>query len=93
MYLSSERVASYPVPVRPDFTSTKEKAARIGRKFLTAGLGREFMELSARHKVYGFYFIVSLMAPTVLFNDGQPWQTIPLVANLANAVRLVKKIG
>lgn len=46
-----------------------------------------------RHKVYGFYFIVSLMAPVVLFSESHPWLTIPLVANLANAARLVKKIG
>ena len=54
MYLSNERVVSYPVPARPDFTGIRKKAARTGRKLLTACLGREFMELSARHKSTDF---------------------------------------
>lgn len=92
MYLSTERVVSYPTPARPDFTSIRKRVARRGRKLLTACLGREFMELSTRHKFYGAYFIVSIMAPMTLWSEEHPWLMIPLVANLANAVRLVNKI-
>lgn len=92
MYLSNERAVSYPVPAHPDFTGIRKKAARTGRKLLTACLGREFMGLSARHKVYGLYFIVSLMAPIMLYSESHPWLTIPLVVNLGNAVRLANRI-
>lgn len=91
MYLSTERVFSYPKPERPDFTSIRKRAARGGRKLLTACLGREFMELSTRHKLYGAYAIVSLMAPITFWSENYPWQMLPLVANLLNAVRLAKK--
>lgn len=92
MYLSNERAVSYPVPAHPDFTGIRKKAARTGRKLLTACLGREFIGLSARHKVYGLYFIGSLMAPIMLYSESHPWLTIPLVVNLGNAVRLANRI-
>ncbi len=92
MYLSTERVVSYPTPARPDFTSIRKRAAQGGRKLLTACLGREFMELSTRHKLYGAYAIVSLMAPISLWSEDYPWLMLPLVANLANAVRLANRI-
>lgn len=92
MYLSSERVASYPVPVRPDFTSTQAKAANVVRQILTALLGREFMGLRARHKVAGCYCILSIAAPVALCSDGPMWMAVLLIANLANAVRMVNRI-
>ena len=93
MYLSTERVVSYPTPARPDFTSIRKRAAQGGRKLLTACLGREFMELSTRHKLYGAYAIVSLMAPISLWSEDYPWLMLPLVANLANAVRVANMIA
>lgn len=92
MYLSTERVAPYPTPARPDFTGTKKRVAHVGRKLLTTCLGREFMELSARRKLHALYCIVSLMAPVTLWSETHPWLVLPLVANLVNAVRVANKI-
>ncbi len=92
MYTSNERAALYPVPVRPDFTSNKTKAARFIRKLLTVCLDRDFMELSMKQKAGGLYLTVSLMAPVVLFNESLPWLSILLVGNMANAVRLANRL-
>ena len=92
MYLSTERVAPYPTPVRPDFTGLKKRVAQSGRKLLTTCLGREFMALTARRKLHALYCIASLMAPITLWSETHPWLVLPLVANLANAVRAANKI-
>lgn len=92
MYLSTERVAPYPIPAQPDITSIRKKAARVGRKLLIAALGREFMGLRTRHKVYALYGIVSLMALATLWSEEAPLLMIPIVVNAANAVRLVNQI-
>ena len=91
MYTRKERVALYPDLVEPDFTG-RTKAARLARKLLTACLGREFVELSAKQKTVGLYFIVSLMAPIVLFNENHPWLMLLLVGNLVNAGRLANRL-
>lgn len=92
MYLSTERVAPYPVPARPDYTGAKRRAAARCRRLLTACLGREFMELSGRRKLYALYCIGSLMAPITLWSETHPWLMIPLAANLLNAVRVANRI-
>lgn len=92
MYLSTERVAPYPMPARPVFTGARRKAVQLGRKILTACLGREFMELSARHKVNVLYSLLSLLSPICFLNEERPWQMLLLIANLANAVRVANRV-
>lgn len=92
MYTSNERAASYPVPVRPDFTSDRTKTARFVRQLLTVCMGHDFMELSMKQKAGGLYLIISLMAPVILFSENHPWLSILLVGNMANAVRLANRL-
>jgi len=92
MYTSNERAASYPVPVRPDFTSDRTKTARFVRQLLTVCLGHDFMELSMKQKAVGLYLIISLMAPVILCSENHPWLSILLVGNMANAVRLANRL-
>ena len=61
MYTSIEKAPSY-APQLPDIAKAKKNIVGKVRQLLTAALGREFMELSTRHKVYGIYFCLSLIA-------------------------------
>ncbi|MFR5936293.1 MAG: hypothetical protein ACLUGU_12230 [Alistipes shahii] len=61
MYTIEEKVPNY-APQLPDIAKAKKSITGKARQLLTAALGREFMERSTRHKVYGLYFCLSLIA-------------------------------
>lgn len=91
MYTSIEKVPSY-APQLPDIAETKKNIADKIGKLLTAALGREFMELSIRHKVYGLYFCLSLMGLCV-WDDSHVWPNLLNLLNFANAARLANRIA
>lgn len=89
MYTSIEKVTSYA----PQLSGTAKTQSDIGgkiRQVLTAVLGREFIELSTRHKVYGFYLCISLMALCAL-DEARIWPNLLNLLNFANAARLTNK--
>ena len=89
MYTIEEKVPSY-APQLPDIAKAKKSIAGKARQLLTAALGREFMELSTRHKVYGLYFCLSLMVLCV-WDESRLWPNLLNLLNFANAVRLANK--
>lgn len=89
MYTIEEKVPSY-APQLPDIAKTKKSIAGKARQLLTAALGREFMELSTCHKVYGLYFCLSLMALCV-WDESRLWPNLLNLLNFANAARLANK--
>lgn len=86
MYTIEEKVPNY-TPQLPDITKAKKNIVGKVRQLLTAALGREFMELSTRHKVYGIYFCLSLIA-LFAWDESRIW---PNLLNFANAARLANK--
>lgn len=86
MYTSIEKAPSY-VSQLPDITKAKKNIVGKIRQLLTAALGREFMELSTRHKVYGLYFCLSLIA-LFAWDESRIWLNL---LNFANAARLANK--
>lgn len=89
MYTSIEKVPSYAQQL-PDIAKAKKNIGGKARQMLTAALGREFMELSTRHKVYGFYFCISLMA-LCAWDEAHIWPNMLNLLNFANAVRLANQ--
>lgn len=91
MYTSIEKAQNY-TPAFPDATKAKRKMAEKAHKLLTAVLGREFMELSLRHKVYGLYACLSFMA-LCAWDDQRIWPNLLNLLNFANAVRLANQVA
>lgn len=89
MYTSIEKAPSY-VSQLPDITKAKKNIVGKVRQLLTAALGREFMELSPRHKVYGLYFCLSLIA-LFAWDESRIWPNLLNLLNFANAARLANK--
>lgn len=89
MYTSIEKVPDY-APQLPDIAETKKNIVGKVHQVLTAALGREFMELPIRHKVYGFYFCLSLMALFV-WDESRIWPNLLNLLNFTNAARLANK--
>ncbi|WP_300904233.1 hypothetical protein [uncultured Alistipes sp.] len=89
MYTSIEKIPSY-APQTPDIAKIKSNVGGQIRQVLTAVLGREFIELSTRHKVYGFYLCISLMALCAL-DEARIWPNLLNLLNFANAARLTNK--
>ena len=86
MYTIEEKVPSY-APQLPDIAKAKKNIVGKVRQLLTAALGREFMELSTRHKVYGLYFCLSLIA-RVAWVVSRIWPNLRNLLNFAHAARL-----
>lgn len=78
------------MPVFPDVTKAKKNIAGKARRIMTAALGREFMALSTRHKVYVLYFGISLMF-IFAWDETRIWLNVLNMLNFANAVRLANK--
>ena len=89
MYTSIEKAPSY-VSQLPDITKAKKNIVGKVRQLLTAALGREFVELSTRHKVYGLYFCLSLIA-LFAWDESRIWPNLLNLLNFANAARLATK--
>lgn len=89
MYTSIEKAQTYG-PVFPDVTKAKKNIAGTARRIMTSALGREFMALTARHKVYVLYFCLSFMLIFAL-DENRIWPNVLNVLNFANAVRLANK--
>ncbi len=89
MYTSIEKIPSY-APQTPDIAKIKSNVGGQIRQLLTAALGREFMELPVRHKIYGLYFGLSLMA-LCAWDDTRIWPSLLNLLNFANAARLANK--
>ena len=89
MYTSIEKAPSY-VSQLPDITKAKKNIVGKVRQLLTAALGREFMERSTRHKVYGLYFCLSLIA-LFAWDESRIWPNLLNLLNFANAARLANK--
>ncbi len=89
MYTSIEKVPSY-APQLPDIARAEKNAIGKVRRMMTAMLGREFMELPARHKVYALYFCLSLML-LCTWDEQRLWLNVLNVLNLVNAARLANK--
>ena len=89
MYTSIEKAPSY-VSQLPDITKAKKNIVGKVRQLLTAALGREFMELSTSHKVYGLYFCLSLIA-LFAWDESRIWPNLLNLLNFANAARLANK--
>lgn len=89
MYTIEEKVPNY-APQLPDIAKAKKSITGKARQLLTAALGREFMELSTRHKVYGLYFCLSLIA-LFAWDESRIWPNLLNLLNFANAARLANK--
>lgn len=89
MYTSIEKAPSY-APQLPDITKAKKNIVGKVRQLLTVALGREFMELSTRHKVYELYFCLSLIA-LFAWDESRIWPNLLNLLNFANAARLANK--
>lgn len=89
MYTSIEKAPSY-TPQLPDITKAKKNIVGKVRQLLTVALGREFMELSTRYKVYGLYFCLSLIA-LFAWDESRIWPNLLNLLNFANAARLANK--
>ena len=83
MYTIEEKVPNY-APQLPDIAKAKKSITGKARQLLTAALGREFMERSTRHKVYGLYFCLS-------WDESRIWPNLLNLLNFANAARLANK--
>lgn len=60
------------------------------KKLLTRFVGKWFMGLSKKHKIYALYFVISL---TLFFSCVAPLWAVGLLAlNFANAARLTNQI-
>lgn len=89
MYTIEEKVPNY-APQLPDIAKAKKSITGKARQLLTAALGREFMALTARHKVYVLYFGLSFML-IFAWDEAHIWPNVLNVLNFANAVRLANK--
>lgn len=89
MYTIEEKVPSY-APQLPDIAKAKKSIAGKARRIMTAALGREFMALSTRHKVYALYFCLSFML-IFAWDEAHIWPNLLNLLNFANAVRLANK--
>ena len=87
MYTSIEKAQTY-TPVFPDVRKAKKNIAGKARRIMTTALGREFMALTARHKVYALYFCLSFI---FAWDEAHIWPNVLNVLNFANAVRLANK--
>ncbi len=91
MYTSIEKAQTY-TPVFPDVRKAKKNIAGKAHRIMTVALGREFMALTARHKVYVLYFGLSFML-IFAWDEAHIWPNVLNVLNFANAVRLANKTG
>ena len=89
MYTSIEKAQTY-TPVFPDVTKAKKNIAGKARRIMTVALGREFMALTARHKIYVLYFCLSFMS-ILAWDEAHMWPNVLNELNFANAVRLANK--
>ncbi len=90
MYTRVEEVV-IRTPELPDAAPTKRKAAAKVRRITTALMGREFMEMPLRHKIYTAYAGLSFVFLFGWFEDSLWLNLLPLL-NFANAARLANKI-
>lgn len=84
MYTRIEDAASYTLERR------SEKTSSGNRQLLPRVFGREFMELSFRYKICGFYLCLSFVAIFV-WDESRIWPNLLNLLNFANAVRLANK--
>lgn len=89
MYTSIEKAQTY-TPVLPDVTQAQKNIVGKARRIMTAVLGREFMALPSRHKVYTLYLFLSFML-IFAWDEQHIWPNVLNVLNFANAVRMANK--
>lgn len=89
MYTRIEDAASYALEQRAA-EHDKKNIVRQLRRLLARVFGREFMELSFRHKICGFYLFLSFVAIFV-WDESRIWPNLLNLLNFANAVRLANK--
>lgn len=75
----------------PDVSKAKMKIVGTTRRILTTAMGREFMALPTRHKVYTLYFLSSFLL-IFAWDETHVWPNILNVMNFANAGRLANKV-
>ncbi len=89
MYTRIEDAASYALEQRSAERGKKNIVGEL-RRLLTRVFGREFMELSFRHKICWAYLCLSFMA-ILVWDESRIWPNLLNMLNFANAVRLANK--